>query len=1210
MATPVLVQRRNTAFSYGSPDYNYTVIPFPDGPTQAGNAVVIFASRRTTETITSIQDDSAREYVSSLVRTVDDASNGLSVDSFALLNVPAGIKYLKFTYSNVVRYTQYCISEWTNVTAVDGSNGATGTSTTIASGSVTPTQTGDLVLEYVARDATQATASWTKGSQANITWNLLHADRLDGFALQYGVYNSTSALNPTMTTGSSGGRIGVGLFLKTGTQGGDTVTGRPRVRCLTDQHMKASADGGPSAAFVVQTPQVSGNLWVASFTSGGNSITSITGTGMTWTDTGGNPSNDSFCQQLYAGNVTPNPDQTVTVTKNAYTTDDNIIFYEIEGADSNPFDKIAQATGNQATFANFSTVSIAPSAANGIVIGQVGIALCSISGCTSPTGNVFDSMYNDQNTGTINEQMNDNGWAHVHPTGTSSLTFTWVPYRPSGTNVPGNWASLAVSYYGAGQAPTVTQYAARFRNDDGSEATATWAASENANLSSTSTGNVRLRIGLDASSGDPASASYQLEHNIGGGAFAAVPGLPATNAIAYGAVGTRVSNAGATSAAPALPSGVATGMLLIAICMTKNNETHSCSTTGWTKIDQQNSGASFTVSIWKRIADGAQTAPTITWTSSVANGAIVARYAPGTGQAIDTTNPIGATSTNNGTTSTHSCTGFNTTKYGSLVIYVEGAAANTALGTPTGGWAENNDTGSATGATHQTFGGQGFPALGTATGNVSATGAAAAWVMWMLELCIVQPDIILGASANIAASAATSTTAQLTAPSGKTTSNFGAGKISDDTNPITAIDLASGGYTELEWSIIRGPASATNDVYQFRVTAGGLPLSSYAVTPQWTVATGAASFTGTSAVASQKATLASSGTFTAPPNETGTAAVASRKATASIAATYTAPPNETGTSAVASRKATVTASGTWTPTNETGTSDVASRKATISASGTWTPTNETGTSTVTARKATVSASGSWGPHNETGSAAVSSRKATVDATGTWTPVDRIGTAAVSSRKATSAASGNYVSPAKTGTAAAASRKATVAASGTWTPTNETGSSALTARKATVAALGGFTTGIGGGCVVQGKRATASATGAYVPPAKTGTVAASSRPGTATGAGAYVPGEKTGSAELSGRTASVSASGFAVAPSSVIGTADLIARKSVAGISALYTPLPIAGTVAVSSRRPAFFSAGSAQPADWTSFVPESRKFRIARDRAFRLLRDREWRITQ
>lgn len=103
-------------------------------------------------------------------------------------------------------------------------------------------------------------------------------------------------------------------------------------------------------------------------------------------------------------------------------------------------------------------------------------------------------------------------------------------------------------------------------------------------------------------------------------------------------------------------------------------------------------------------------------------------------------------------------------------------------------------------------------------------------------------NVTVTASANIAAGAATATTAQLTAPSGKTSgADFQAGKISDDTNALSIppIDLAAGKYTELEWALTTA-GLVNGDVVEFRVTAFGVPLDTYSVTPQWTIGTAGA----------------------------------------------------------------------------------------------------------------------------------------------------------------------------------------------------------------------------------------------------------------------------------------------------------------------------------------------------------------------------------
>ena len=92
-------------------------------------------------------------------------------------------------------------------------------------------------------------------------------------------------------------------------------------------------------------------------------------------------------------------------------------------------------------------------------------------------------------------------------------------------------------------------------------------------------------------------------------------------------------------------------------------------------------------------------------------------------------------------------------------------------------------------------------------------------------------------SANIAANAATHTTAQLTAPSGKTSgADFEEGHISDDTNPITT-DPGDGKYSELEWSLKTCLGLSNGDEIEFRVTDSGSNTLTLTVTPKITVGT-------------------------------------------------------------------------------------------------------------------------------------------------------------------------------------------------------------------------------------------------------------------------------------------------------------------------------------------------------------------------------------
>ena len=95
------------------------------------------------------------------------------------------------------------------------------------------------------------------------------------------------------------------------------------------------------------------------------------------------------------------------------------------------------------------------------------------------------------------------------------------------------------------------------------------------------------------------------------------------------------------------------------------------------------------------------------------------------------------------------------------------------------------------------------------------------------------PAFVLSPSSNITASGE-NTTAQLTAPSGKTTGDFTAGRMQDDENPADSINLGDDEYTEVEWSIEATQYAIDEETYEFRVTDNGVVLDTYTDYPEWT----------------------------------------------------------------------------------------------------------------------------------------------------------------------------------------------------------------------------------------------------------------------------------------------------------------------------------------------------------------------------------------
>jgi hypothetical protein len=190
-------------------------------------------------------------------------------------------------------------------------------------------------------------------------------------------------------------------------------------------------------------------------------------------------------------------------------------------------------------------------------------------------------------------------------------------------------------------------------------------------------------------------------------------------------------SAGATSITPALPTLDTNGSgLLLAVCLTKNNATHFNGTSGWTLVSQVNSGASFTVSLWKALQSAA--APAFSWTGSVACSSQVMYYTdPANAMDVANVSLLGAAGT--GTTSPHSSAGANTTLNNVLAVYFDGCATATALTNPAGWTSEFTGT-SATSGTAHNWGDKPIATSGSASGAISITGGNAAWVQWQIQV--------------------------------------------------------------------------------------------------------------------------------------------------------------------------------------------------------------------------------------------------------------------------------------------------------------------------------------------------------------------------------------------------------------------------------------------------------------------------------------------
>ena len=450
-AAPVLVQHvsasstRNNGFS--SPFCYHYQLP---NPTIAGNAVVVGFTFNNNPT-PSVKDDKNDSYT--IVANHYDSANTQSVGIAAAFNVAGGARVINVCFSSDPgSFVQPMATEFSNVTGIDGSGiGAHGTGTSVSAGAMTPSASGDLAYQVVASLSVNQ-SSFTAGSQSNISWNLLSADLLDGFAAQYGVYNSTAAINPAIGMGSSQKWISAAVLLKSGTTGG-TPSGMHIVRLIHENIPTNGGSGGTgpfSNPLHVQFPS-SGNLLVAMVGGGNptNTISKMTDSNAnTWTLAPGSTfsiSGNDTVQIFYAANAKSSADLALTSNWNSSGGDFTFFLYDVAGAATAPFDVATGSTGSQSNAGNLTVpFSITPASAGELIFAQT-IWDWNTGAALAGSGQFFDTNTFDGESHSGPEPVDENNaWGHLFSTSTSKVTFTWVPLF--GGLAFGNWAGNAVAF--------------------------------------------------------------------------------------------------------------------------------------------------------------------------------------------------------------------------------------------------------------------------------------------------------------------------------------------------------------------------------------------------------------------------------------------------------------------------------------------------------------------------------------------------------------------------------------------------------------------------------------------------------------------------------------------------------------------------------------------------------------------------------------------
>jgi hypothetical protein len=428
------------------------IYQLPDG-TRAGNAIVAVVSYSDNPATTvSVTDDQNQTYVTG--PTAHDSVNGRIMALFYKLNTVANARTITISFSSPVMEVQPRASELYNIdttAAPDGSSGIAGTdgSTTVTAGNITPSTSGDLMYQCASRTENPAAASFVQGSQANITWQFLDADLLDGMACQWGVYSSTSLINPTLTMSPGSAYVSVAIALKAAAAGSAPV-GMHIARILHENIPQAISGTSPQ---ILQTP-CSGNLPVIKFSSGGGLlITSITDSNNnTWFQMGTDSTNGSgpaaeTTQTFvsYGAVCAAKLVLTINVTGGGgQAADGTLFFYDIDGASAKQRARRIKATGSQSNGGNLtSQIFDTPGNDRGLVLTSISVDLNTVTGLTG--GGLVDTNRcgGCSVDGPISVDEND-GWGHYWITSNNLLPITWTFL--AGDEGIGGWAADAVAF--------------------------------------------------------------------------------------------------------------------------------------------------------------------------------------------------------------------------------------------------------------------------------------------------------------------------------------------------------------------------------------------------------------------------------------------------------------------------------------------------------------------------------------------------------------------------------------------------------------------------------------------------------------------------------------------------------------------------------------------------------------------------------------------
>lgn len=491
---------------------------------------------------------------------------------------------------------------------------------------------------------------------------------------------------------------------------------------------------------------------------------------------------------------------------------------------------------------------------------------------TSGAARTFDSPTGTERAeGATSGTPYDSGASQDFAATTTSTTLQWTI-----TSTVDGWAIFGIPLVDASSA-TTEQEGFRFGVDDGSESAHTWAQAQDTN-DTVAVGTARLIRALVNTTGDLASTAFALRYQKNGaGGYLPVPvgsgnpttiGAPAFNGVGAGANVTTSS--GSLNVSYPSMTGATSDTALYLVVTGRRSTANTAPTVpgGWTIVDGLEGGTGTfgadagtrRVSVYRKDTVTGSESGTISvsfggTTSSTTYASIVRVDPPSAGYVLSQSSTTGQDTSAGTAVSIAGSASLDYDAAGDLLLVCHASPSDT-------GGVVNSPSLTASGSTFGSLTSQAsiavtggndhrhviysavvtaagsaaaptfaYTASGTNSGNASGP---AVFLRIRATLPAVTNQVYVDASANITAGGE-ATTARLTAPSGKSTSDFVIGRRWDDENGNDSIDITTDDYTEVEWRINTQSPAANGDYFDFRVYAGSSPLSTYTVTPRLTM---------------------------------------------------------------------------------------------------------------------------------------------------------------------------------------------------------------------------------------------------------------------------------------------------------------------------------------------------------------------------------------